>query len=115
MTIDGPMATIIGSVLSALIVGGIALLIWGISTLIRFHDRLARVDFGQANLAEDVAELKVSQAKLTEDVAELKAGQAKLTEDVAELKVGQAKLTEDVTQLKAGQNEILRRLDALST
>jgi hypothetical protein len=81
------MATIIGSVLSALIVGGIALLIWGISTLIRFHDRLARVDFGQANLAEDVAELKV----------------------------GQAKLTEDVTQLKAGQNEILRRLDALST
>ena len=87
MTIDGPMATIIGSVLSALIVGGIALLIWGISTLIRFHDRLGRVDFGQANLAEDVAELKV----------------------------GQAKLTEDVTQLKAGQNEILRRLDALST
>ena len=109
------MATIIGSVLSALIVGGIALLIWGISTLLRFHDQLVKVDAGQANLAEDVAELKAGQAKLTEeqaklsvDVAQLKAGQAKLAEE-------QAKLSVDVAQLKAGQDEILRRLDALST
>ena len=94
MTIDGPMATIIGSVLSALSVGGIALLIWGISTLLRFHDRLVKVDAGQANLAEDVAELKVGQAILAEE---------------------QAKLSVDVAQLKAGQDEILRRLDALST
>lgn len=94
MTIDGPMATTIGSVLSALVVGGIALLIWGISTLLRFHDRLVKVDAGQANLAEDVAELKAGQAKLAEE---------------------QAKLSVDVAQLKAGQDEILRRLDALST
>jgi cell division protein FtsB len=91
------MATIIGSVLSALIVGGIALLIWGISTLIRFHDRLARVDFGQANLAEDVAELKVSQVKLTEDVAELKVGQAKLTED-AESRPGETDRRRNATE-----------------
>ena len=94
MTIEGPVATVIGSVLGALIVGGIALLIWGISTLVRFHDRLARVDVRQENLAEDVAELKAGQAKLAEE---------------------QAKQAADLAQLKAGQDEILRRLDALST
>ncbi len=101
MTIEGPMATIIGSVLGALIVGGVALLIWGISTLLRFHDRLVKVDASQENLAEDVAELKV--------------GQAKLAEEQAKLAVEQAKQAVDLAQLKAGQDEILRRLDALSS
>ena len=150
MTIEGPVATIIGSVLGALIVGGVALLVWGISALFKISERLGRVGEGQANLAEDLTELKsgqvklessqaklsedmtqlavgqvkleANQTKLSEDVARLSVNQTKLTEDVAQLTANQAKLTEeqakqaaDIAQLKPGQDEILRRLDALST
>ena len=49
---------IAGGLLSALIVSGVALLIWGIHTLIRMTERLSRLEAGQAKVEASLDEIR---------------------------------------------------------
>ncbi len=120
MTIDGPTVTIIGAVLSALIVGGIAMMLWGINTLIKINDRLARLEAGQNTLEAGQRSLEVGQNTLEAGQRSLEAGQNTLEASLNTLEVGQKSLEASLNTLEAGQKsletvleEIRRRLDYL--
>ena len=63
-----------GAVLSALILGGVALLIWAINTLLKMNERLSKLEAGQEQLRESVAKLEAGQADLRQSLVKLEAG-----------------------------------------
>ena len=63
-----------GAVLSALIVSGVALLIWAINTLLEMNERLSKLKEGQANLREGQTKLEAGQADLRQSMVKLEAG-----------------------------------------
>ena len=75
--------------------------------------RLDRLEAGQAEIREDVAELKDAQAETNRRLDGLEAGQAELKGDVAELKGDVAELREGQAEIKDAQTETNRRLDGL--
>lgn len=63
-----------GAVLSALIVAGVALVIWTINTLLKMNERLSKLEEGQANLREGQAKLEAGQAELRQSMLKLELG-----------------------------------------
>ena len=63
----------VAAVASALIAGFFAMLIWGISTLLKMNERLSKLEAGQETLEKGQDELRRGQAKLEQGQAELRA------------------------------------------
>ena len=60
-----------GAVLSALILGGVALLIWAINTLVKMNERLSRLEAGQDEFRQRVVKLEEGQEELRQSVVNL--------------------------------------------
>ena len=82
------------AVVSAFIVGGVAFLIWGMSTPMKMTERLSRLEEGQEVLRQGQAKLEAGQEELRQSQEEIRQGQAKLEQGQEELRKGQAKLGE---------------------
>ena len=87
-----------GGVLSAFILVGTAVLIWGLNRRMKVSERLVKAEVNQANLEKGQANLE--------------AGQARLEASQAKLEAGQASLQEGLTKLETGQDEIRRLLSS---
>ena len=84
----------VAAIVSAVIAGSFATLIYGINTLVKTNERVAFLEAGQEQLRQGQAKLEQGQEDLRQSQAKLEQGQAKLEQGQEDLRQGQAKLGE---------------------